>query len=175
MTCMEKISFTGHRPQYLGGFGPEAKRRLYTFAHRRMLRLEADTEIWVGCALGFDMAIATAAIEQGHRVVSCLPFLGFNKLWKMSSIFELDGLLNKSHEVRIVTSKEDWVHMDGQEVFALNKRNHYMVDNTDRLASLCCGAPSGTQNCIDYALRTGKSVEYWWKDWQRYNERLKRT
>ncbi|QZE59433.1 hypothetical protein MPK66_gp189 [Erwinia phage pEa_SNUABM_2] len=121
------------------------------------------------------MAIATAAIEQGHRVVSCLPFPGFNKLWKISSVFELDGLLNKSHEVHIVTSKEDWVHMDGQEVFALNKRNHFMVDNTDRLVALCCGAPSGTQNCIDYAYKNGKPIEHWWKDWQRFNEQNKRS
>jgi uncharacterized phage-like protein YoqJ len=169
---MERISFTGHRPQYLGGFGPEAKRRLYRFAERQLLKIEDDVEIWVGCALGFDMAVATAAIDQGHKVISCIPFLGFNSGWKMSSVFELDGLLNKSHEVRIVTSKDDWLHMDNQAGFALNKRNHYMVDNTDRLISLCCGAPSGTQNCIDYALKSNVPVTYWWKDWLQFNKRL---
>lgn len=169
---MENISFTGHRPQYLGGFGPEAKRRLYKFVSRQLLKIEDDATIFVGCALGFDMAVATAAIDQGHKVISCVPYLGFNARWPVSSVWELDGLLNKSHEVRIVTSKEDWIHMDGQEVFALNKRNHYMVDNTDRLISLCCGAPSGTQNCIDYALKSNVPVTYWWKDWLKFNKRL---
>ncbi|QZE56387.1 hypothetical protein pEaSNUABM40_00193 [Erwinia phage pEa_SNUABM_40] len=168
---MEKISFTGHRPQYLGGFSPEAKRRLYTFARRKVLAIEDDAIIYVGCALGFDMAVATAAIDLGHKVVSCLPYPGFNSRWTISSVFELDGLLNKSHEVRIVTSKEDWEHMDGQAGFALNKRNHYMVDETDRLISLCCGAPSGTQNCIDYALKQNKPVAYWWNDWLKFNRR----
>lgn len=168
---MEKISFTGHRPQSLGGFGPKAKHRLYKFAHRKMLTIDCDAIIYVGCALGFDMAIATAAIEQGHKVVSCIPYPGFNSRWPVSSVFELDGLLNKSHEVRIVTSKEDWLHMDGQAGFALNKRNHYMVDETDRLISLCCGAPSGTQNCIDYAQRQSKPVTYWWNDWLKFNRR----
>lgn len=169
---MEKISFTGHRPKYLGGYGAKAKFRLYKFARFQMLRIEEDAEIWVGCALGFDMAVATAAIDQGHKVISCIPYPGFNARWPLDSVWELDGLLNKSHEVRIVTSKEDWMHMDNQAGFALNKRNHYMVDNTDRLISLCCGAPSGTQNCIDYALKNEKRVEYWWKDWIRLNERL---
>lgn len=166
-----RISFTGHRPQYLGGFTPKAKYLLAKFVERQMLQLDPDTEIWHGCALGFDMAVARAAIDQGHRVVSCIPFLGFNHRWDMSSVFDLDGLLNQSHEVRIVSSKEDIECMDGQCVFALNKRNHYMVDNTDRLISLCCGAPSGTQNCIDYAYKNGKPIEYWWKNWQRYLDR----
>ncbi len=167
---MEKISFTGHRPQYLGGFDPKAKHRLYKFCSRQMLKIDTDAEIWVGCALGFDMAIATAAIAQGHRVISCIPYLGFNDRWPLASVWELDGLLNKSHEVRIVTSKEDWIMMDNNPVFALNKRNHYMVDNTDRLISLCCGAPSGTQNCIDYALTKGKPVSYLWNNWLQFNE-----
>lgn len=166
---MEKISFTGHRPQYLGGFGSEAKRRLYKFAHRKMLAVQDDALIYVGCALGFDMAIATAAVEQGHKVISCLPFLGFNTRWQMSSVFELDGLLNKSHEVRIVTTKEEIEAHNHPPGFLLNKRNNYMVDETDRLISLCCGAPSGTQNCIDYALKQNKPVAYWWNDWLKYN------
>ncbi|ARW58828.1 GTP-binding domain [Erwinia phage vB_EamM_Y3] len=167
---MNKYSFTGHRPQYLGGYGSEAKKRLYKFAHRPLLKLDKEVELWVGCALGWDMAVATAAIEQGHKVISCIPFLGFNARWPLDSVWELDVLLNRSHEVRIVTSKEDWVHMDGQAGFALNKRNHYMVDNTDRLLALCCGAPSGTQNCIDYALKNSKPVTYLWNDWLRFNE-----
>lgn len=168
---MEKLSFTGHRPQYLGGFGPEAKRRLYKFASRQVLQIEDDAEIYVGCALGFDMAVATAAIEQGHKVISCLPFLGFNARWQLSSVWELDCLLNKSHEVRVVTPKEELTLPVENPGSLLNIRNHYMVDNTDRLISLCCGAPSGTQNCIDYAQAKGKHVTHWWKAWLRFNER----
>ncbi|QYW03495.1 hypothetical protein pEaSNUABM14_00194 [Erwinia phage pEa_SNUABM_14] len=166
-----KLSFTGHRPQYLGGYGSEAKQRLYKFAHRQLLKIDTDVELWVGCALGFDQAVAAAGLAQGHRIVSCIPYLGFNERWPTESVWDLDVLLNKSHEVHIVSSKEDVLHMDGNVGFALNKRNHFMVDNTDRLASLCCGAPSGTQNCIDYALRKSIPVDYWWNDWLRFKER----
>lgn len=167
---MDKYSFTGHRPKLLGGYGTEAQKRLHKFAHRQLLKMDSDIIIYQGCALGWDMAVATAAIAQGHKVVSCVPFLGFNAQWPVSSVWDLDVILNKSHEVIVVTSKEDWLHMDGQAGFALNKRNHFMVDNTDKLLALSCGAPSGTENCIEYALRNKKPVQYLWKDWLRFNE-----
>ncbi len=167
-----KISFTGHRPPLLGGYGPEAKDRLYKFAYRQMLRIDCDVTVYVGCALGWDMAVGTAAIEQGHKVVSCIPFLGFNARWPLDSVWELDCLLNKSHETIVVNSKEDVLHMDGHVAFALNKRNHYMVDNTDKLYALSCGSPSGTENCIEYALSLNRPVHYMWSDWLRYQRHI---
>ncbi|AXG66903.1 GTP-binding domain [Dickeya phage vB_DsoM_JA29] len=122
-----------------------------------------------GCALGFDQAIATAAIEQGHKVISMVPFLGFNKNWPVESVFELDGILNRSSEVRVCISKDVMETIDNVS-FALNFRNQKIVDESDTLFALACGAPSGTQNCVDYALSRNKSVVYLWQDWLSFKE-----
>lgn len=160
------IGFTGHRPNRLGGYDEQAKLRLYTFASRQMLRLESDCTVYQGCALGWDMAVATAAIQQGHRVVSCIPFLGFNARWPISSVLELDTILNRSHEVIIVVTEQQWAK--DHAALALNQRNDFIVDNTDELYALACGAPSGTQNCVDYAARKNKQIKHLWRDWLKF-------
>lgn len=160
------IGFTGHRPNRLGGYDEQAKQRLYKFASWQMLRLEEDNTVYHGCALGWDMAIATAAIQQGHRVVSCIPFLGFNYRWPVTSVLELDTILNKSHEVIIVVSEKEWAQEHAS--LALNQRNNFIVDHVSELRALACGAPSGTQNCVDYAVRQHKSVVHLWRDWLRF-------
>ncbi|AXG66578.1 putative ssDNA binding protein [Dickeya phage vB_DsoM_JA33] len=163
------LGFTGHRPNRLGGFTPCAKKKLYRFAHRILLKLDTDVTIVQGCALGFDQAIATAAIEQGHKVISMIPYLGFNARWPVESVFELDGILNRSSEVRVCIDKETFELIDNP-AFALNFRNEKIVDEADTLFALACGAPSGTQNCVDYALRQNKRVVYLWRDWLSFKE-----
>ena len=163
---MKTIGFTGHRPNRLGGFDEQAKHRLYKFADRQLLRLDADHTVYHGCALGWDMAVATAAIQQGHRVVSCVPFLGFNARWPMPSVLELDTILNKSHEVITVVSEQSWAKEHAS--LALNQRNHFIVDNIDELYALACGASSGTQNCVDYAVQKHKPVKHLWRDWLKF-------
>lgn len=162
------LGVTGHRPQRLGGFSECAKKKLYRFAHRILLRLDTDTIVVQGCALGFDQAMAVAAIEQGHKVISLIPYLGFNARWPVESIFELDGILNRSTEVRVCTSKEI-VEMSSPTM-ALNLRNQKIVDECDTLFALSCGAPSGTQNCVDYALQRNKKVLYLWRDWLAFKD-----
>lgn len=163
------LGFTGHRPNRLGGFSPCAKKKLYRFAHRILLRLDDDVTIVQGCALGFDQAIATAAIEQGHKVISMVPFLGFNKNWPVESVFELDGILNQSSEVRVCMTKDLMETIDNIS-FALNYRNEKIVEESDKLLALACGAKSGTQNCIDYALRRQIPVLNLWRDWLSFCE-----
>lgn len=160
------LGFTGHRPNRLGGYDEQAKQCLYKFASRQLLKFDADHTVFQGCALGWDMAVAVAAIEQGHRVVSCIPFLGFNARWPVSSVLELDTILNKSHEVIIVVSDQQWAKE--HPALALNQRNEYMVDHTQMLCALACGAPSGTQNCVDYAYRHNKQIKHLWRDWLKF-------
>lgn len=162
------IGFTGHRPNRLGGYDQQAQRCLYKFVRNQMLKIEDEHTVYQGCALGFDMAVATAALEQGHRVVSCIPFLGFNARWPLSSVLELDTILNRSSEVIIVVSDQEWAKEHAP--IALNQRNNFIVDNTSQLFALACGAPSGTQNCVDYAVRHGKSVKHLWRDWLKYSQ-----
>lgn len=163
------LGFSGHRPNRLGGYSSCAKKKLYRFAHRILLRLDDDVTIVQGCALGFDQAIATAAIEQGHKVISMVPFLGFNKNWPVESVFELDGILNQSSEVRVCIAK-DLMETINDVSFALNFRNEKIVEECDTLFALACGAKSGTQNCVDFAIRRQVPVVNLWRDWLSFNE-----
>lgn len=165
------IGFTGHRPNRLGGFNDQARQRLYKFVSNQMLRIEDEHTVYHGCALGFDMAVATAALDQGHRVVSCIPFLGFNARWPLSSVLELDTILNRSNEVIIVVSEQEWAKEHAP--IALNQRNNFIVDNTSQLYAMACGAPSGTQNCVDYAERKNKPVKHLWRDWLKFQTNFK--
>lgn len=167
------IGFTGHRPNRLGGYSPQARHLLYTFASRQMLRIDQELTVYHGCALGWDMAVATAAIEQGHKVVSCIPFAGFNSVWPCASVLELDAILNKSHQVLTVIEDRDWAKSHAPA--ALNLRNNYIVDHTNLLYALSCGASSGTQNCVDYALSNGKQVRHLWRDWLKFQSYYSRT
>lgn len=163
------LGVTGHRPNRLGGFSPCAKKKLYRFAHRVLLKLDSDVVVVQGCALGFDQAMAVAAIEQGHKVISLIPHLGFNSRWPTESVLELDTILNRSSEVRVCIDKEMYETINNPS-FSLNFRNEKIVDESDTLFALACGAPSGTQNCVDYALRQNKRVLYLWKDWLSFRE-----
>lgn len=163
------LGFTGHRPNRLGGYSSCAKKKLYRFAHRILLRLDDDVTIVQGCALGFDQAIATAAIEQGHKVISMVPFLGFNKNWPVESVFELDGILNQSSEVRVCITKDVMETIDNIP-FALDYRNQMIVKESDTLFALACGAKSGTQNCIDFAIQQQVPVVNLWRDWLSFKE-----
>jgi len=162
------IGVTGHRPQRLGGYDKCAKKVLYRFAHRILLRLDNDVTIVQGCALGFDQAMATAAIDQGHKVISLIPYLGFNGRWPIESVLELDTILNRSSEVRVITDKE--MMEISTPALALNARNHVIVKESDVLFALASGAPSGTQNCVDFALAKQKRVLYLWRDWLSFKE-----
>ena len=55
-------SFTGHQPDKVGGYSPNAQKRLISYAMDVLVR--ANTEIAVvGMALGWDQAVADAATQ----------------------------------------------------------------------------------------------------------------
>lgn len=159
-----KIAFTGHRPNRLGGFGPKAKGILQAYAKRVLLPLDPEINIVQGCALGWDLAVAKEAIEQGHKVISCIPVLGYNAKWPMDAVWELEGVLNKSHKVEIVNTGPYCPK-------ALNERNKFMVDMSDELWALCAEVPSGSLSCVMYAEKQSKSVKHLWRQWLTFKER----
>lgn len=158
-----KIAFTGHRPNRLGGFGPKARNTLQAFARRVLLPLDPDIIIVQGCALGWDTAVAKEAILQGHKVISCIPVLGFNSKWPLEDVWELEGILNKSHKVEIVTEGPYCPK-------AMNERNKFMVDMSDTLYALCADVPSGSLSCVTYAEKKSKSVNHLWSQWLKFKE-----
>ena len=152
------VAGTGHRPQKLLGFGARANSTLrrFTLAWLEALRPE---RVISGMALGWDQALATAAVELAIPFVAAVPFKGQEARWPESSQREYQALLEAAAEVVIVSS-------GSFSARSMQARNEWMTDNCDLLLALYDGSASGTGNCIRYADETGRDVLNLWASWQ---------
>lgn len=60
----------------------------------------------------------------------------------------------------LMEAKTVKVVADHYEADVMQKRNEYMVDHSDIVLAVWNGKKSGTENCIKYAEKMGKKVEY---------------
>src|SRR3712207_4305758 len=103
------VAGTGHRPQKLNpldpsdrtfGFSPEAHEALLDVAREALARVRdshPDKEITVvsGVALGYDQALALAALESDMPVVAAVPFKGQESRWGRESQAAYRRLLDR--------------------------------------------------------------------------------
>jgi uncharacterized phage-like protein YoqJ len=154
---------TGHRPSKLLGYSEEARRRLREFVINWLLALQPRGVI-SGCALGFDTALAEAALKLNIPFVAAIPFVGQESKWPAGSQEVYRQLLARSAKV-IVCSP------GGYSPVKMQIRNERMVDIAMRdpqkpgiLFALWNGTSSGTKNCIDYARRRQCTTINAWSD-----------
>lgn len=152
------IAGTGHRPQKLLGFGARADSTLCRFTRAWLEALRPDRVI-SGMALGWDQALATAAVELAIPFVAAVPCEGQEARWPESSQREYQALLGRAAEVVIVSS-------ESFSARSMQARNEWMVDRCDLLLALYDGSPSGTGNCIRYADGCGRDILNLWTSWQ---------
>lgn len=150
------IAATGHRPDNLGGHSP----RLDSDLRRLALWYFADKRpdaVISGMALGWDMAVAEAALELKIPLVAAIPFPLQAAKWSEQDQRRHTGLVSLATHVETV-----------RPYFTpsvLQKRNEWMVDHASRLVALWDGTPSGTGNCVRYGL--GKiPMDNLWPVWQ---------
>ena len=148
------LAGTGHRPDKLGGYDIQATMRVIDFATKKMAE-QKPTLIITGMAIGWDMALAQAAINLNIPYHAYVPFVGQELKWPMSTRLYYKVLLNKAEHIKICCpgdySKE-----------SMQIRNQMMVDDADLIGALWGGTPGGTQNCLAYAIMVGKPyVNYW--------------
>lgn len=151
---------TGHRPQKLGGFGPEVDDRLRRLAFWFFESNRPDRVI-SGMALGWDMAWAEAAIKMGIPVIAAVPFAGQESAWPGASQVRYRSILALCESTTIVCD-------GGYAAWKMQKRNQWMVDSSDWLIALWDGTSGGTANCVNYAAskpcgeaRTHNLWSYW--------------
>lgn len=136
---------TGHRPDKLGGYGAAADRRLTLFA-RSVLGVVRPSGVISGMALGWDMALAEAALDLGIPLLAALPFRGQEARWPEASQARYRGLLARTFRVEVVCE-------DGYSAWKMQARNEWMVDRCHVLLALWDGSSGGTANCVRYARR----------------------
>jgi uncharacterized phage-like protein YoqJ len=93
------LSGFGHRPNELGGYDNDTLAKLTCFAVETLEKLGA-TEIVSGMGLGFEQALALAAIELKLPLIAAVPFEGQQKVWTEKSQELYHSLCGKRWELK---------------------------------------------------------------------------
>lgn len=150
------VTFTGHRPDKLGGYGNGS----YVYIVERVIR-EALVErcpdsVISGMALGTDQAAARAAIQCGIPVCAALPFAGQDARWPAQSQAEYAALLAQCAEVRVVCpgTYQPWKFI---------QRDAWMVSRCDEVWAVWDGSRGGTGSTVEIARRSRKPITNFWE------------
>jgi uncharacterized phage-like protein YoqJ len=146
------VSFSGHRPQKIGGFiTPNPMYNYLTKELRKVLEELKPTKAISGMALGWDTWTAQMCIELGIPFVAAIPFIGQERIWPQKSKDIYNDLLKKASEVVIVSE-------GGYSAYKMQVRNQWMTDRCDKLIACWDGSSGGTGNCVDYARTINKEI-----------------
>jgi len=151
------IAGTGHRPKVLGGYGNDTLLPIIELLCETLTKLRPDKVI-SGMALGFDQALALAAIKLHIPFIAAVPHDGQESIWPESAQRKYKFILDRAETVAVICPGEY-----ARE--KMQKRNEWMVDNADLVLALWNGQPGGTANCINYARKTGKKIMNLYDDW----------
>lgn len=161
---MKKLTVTGHRPDQLGGYNHDTHLALLETARQSLVKLDPELVI-TGMALGWDQAIAEAAIELNIPFIAAVPFIGQEQAWKAIKVRErYREILKHAQEVKIVSE-------GGYHPYKMIVRNNWMVDqlgSDDGILALWNGRQEGgTYACIQYARSQGFTF---YNVWNKLNE-----
>ena len=160
------LAVTGHRPDKLGGYNAEVHNALTGFA-ATTLALTRPSGVISGMALGWDYAVAVACVRLGIPFVAAIPFEGQESRWPAAAQRDYQMLIKCASYVHVV-SERDAVAEAGI-VWAMHKRNEWMVDNSTKLLALWNGDRSGgTYHCVEYARLGRREIENVWPLWDEY-------
>jgi uncharacterized phage-like protein YoqJ len=152
---------TGHRPDKLEVYGLKAysdlQFQILVATARQALLERRPTRVISGMALGWDLALAVAALDLGILLTCAIPYEGQATSWRKSPhmIALYHDILRRADRVVLVCSP-------GYSSEKMQKRNVYMVDNSDEVIALYNGDKfGGTYNCLRYAYGKKSVFNYW--------------
>jgi uncharacterized phage-like protein YoqJ len=123
-----------------------------------------------GMALGWDQALAKAAVNLEVPFIAAIPFPGQERRWPADSQAQYQRLLDQAAQICVIsehTDPSDWRSVSR----AMQLRNEWMVDSCQVLAALWSGKrKGGTWNCLRYARRVSKErpelrITQCWEAW----------
>lgn len=154
------VAGTGHRPEKLGGYGWNVYSKLFSFAKGVLFNL-GDIQLITGMAMGWDMALADAAIVLKIPFIAAVPFDGQEAKW--SPLFQTHYRRLLKHATRVEVVCEG-----SYSAWKLQERNEWMIDNCTQALALWNGSKGGTFNCIEYAKKVGVPVDNVWSQWEQH-------
>jgi uncharacterized phage-like protein YoqJ len=153
------VAGTGHRPDKLGGYGDDVYQKLISLA-TDWLSDNLPTKVISGMAIGWDQALAQAAIDLQIPLVAAIPFKGQEDLWPEKSRIRYKEIMTKASTVKTVCS-------GAYAGWKMQTRNEWMVDQCDMVLALWDGTSGGTGNCVRYAKKTNKPLINLWEQWSK--------
>jgi uncharacterized phage-like protein YoqJ len=162
---MSTICGTGHRPDKLGGYDNFDLEKLCCFATYCLVKM-SPTRVISGMALGWDQAIAVAALNLQIPLTAAVPFKGQERTWPDRMKEAYHSYLEKADEV-VIVCEGDW------HPYKMQLRNEWMVDHSALVLALWNGSKGGTANCIRYANKVKKPIINVWEDWDEINNQKK--
>ena len=158
---LKTCCFTGHRPKELPWKGDYKDPRCKEFATTTLLPViqkyydNGYRNYIVGAAVGFDMVALIALIkfrkEHKIKITIAIPCNNHTAKWSQENR-ELFAKLSKLADKIIHTSKFDYY--DG----CMQRRNEYMVNNSNAVIAYYNGSEGGTANTIKYAKSKNKKI-----------------
>ncbi|MDC6267305.1 SLOG family protein [Lysinibacillus fusiformis] len=151
--------FTGHRPNKLNGYDPKDNSELL-FKLRDIIMDHVENrgvnKFISGMALGIDMWAARIVLKLKEKyphikLVCAIPCDKQYSKWFQISVDEWHDIIAKADEV-VYVSKETYTS------WCMQKRNEYMVDNSDYIIAIWDETKGGTGNCVKYAQGKSKHI-----------------
>lgn len=159
---MEKTCcFTGLRPRKLPFGSDENDERCIRLKNtlcakiRELIENEGVTRFISGLALGVDTYAAEAVLflkeeYPGIRLEAAIPCADQTAFWSYADKKRYCRIAERC-DVSTVLQKK---YTDG----CMQKRNRYMVDNSDIVIAVWDGTPGGTENTVRYAEKLGRKI-----------------
>jgi len=157
-----RIAATGHRPKSLPT-GYNLKPLIKLAGQWLDETSEPIDAVISGMALGWDQAVALAAIERHLPVHAYVPFIGQADKWPVESHATYQRILQACAEVRVICP-------GGYSPEKMQRRNEAMVNDCDLLLALWSGEPGGTANCVTFAEIEGCPVVNLWEKYIAENQ-----
>ncbi len=153
--------FTGHRPQNLPfGFNEEEdsckKLKAMLLNSIMLLITQYGVDHFIsGMALGVDMYAAEIVLELKKtyphiKLEAAIPFEEQSVKWS-------EPFRDRYYDILSKCDKESMLQYHYTSD-CMQKRNKYMVDNSDYIIAVWDGKPSGTGNTVKYAKQKNKKI-----------------
>lgn len=150
------VSFTGHRPNKLGGYHLPwpYQREICSLLYSKLEELRPSCAL-TGMAQGVDQIAAAICYDLGIPYIACVPFIGQERIWPKDAQERYKTILDCAAKVVVVCGSEV------DPIDALLIRDEYMVDNSDLLLAVWNGIlKGGTYHTVKYAKLMGKPWQH---------------
>lgn len=157
----QTASFSGHRPNNLGGYDENNILNQYIKEQLRLyiedLIINKNIKYFItGGALGVDTWAAEIVLElkKIHKIKLFIaqPFMSQSSKWSKNQIERYNSILNQAD--RVITVSKGEFSSEKMKI-----RNEFMVNNSEYVIIVFNGDfKSGTGHCLNYAKKQKKKV-----------------